>query len=186
MKLSERTKPVVILDDIAYPYRDDFRLFLKAYEILQDEDIFDEDKIEAICGLIFKDKIDDINLGSRLIRGFFRKYNEGKGGEALFSFEQDAEYIYAGFMQAYGINLFTKKLTIEEFMALLKGLPKGTRFSEVVEIRAMPVPKQTKYNSEQISAILRAKQSVRLKADNGLKNGWQAFGDMIKTLARRK
>lgn len=185
MKLNERKKPLVILGDMAYPYRDDFRLFLKAYEILTDENILDEDKVEAFCSIMFIDKITDLNEGVELVNAFFSSLSKGKGGEALFSLNQDSELIFAGFYQTYGLNLFTAELTIEEFFALLKGLPKGTRFSEVVEIRSMPVPKLTKYNQEQVLAIQRAKASVRLKNERTA-DGWNEFGNLVKSLARSK
>lgn len=49
----------------------------------------------------------------------------------------DGEYIFASFMQAYGINLFKVhgELHWKEFNALLAGLPEGTKFVEVVRIR---------------------------------------------------
>lgn len=188
MKLYKSIEPQVVVDDMVYEYHNDFRLYLKAYEILQDEDIFDEDKIKAICGFLFKDKINDVLLGKNLIEAFFKKYagdNRGSG-EACFSIEQDAEVIYSAFWQTYQINLFKKKLTIEEFLALLRGLPKNTRFSEIVEIRTMPIPKPTKYNEEQRCAIIKAKQSVRLRTSkHDVSEDWRGFGEMIKTLAKR-
>ncbi|MGE9994816.1 Gp15 family bacteriophage protein [Peptoniphilaceae bacterium SGI.137] len=57
--------------------------------------------------------------------------------EMFFSFDQDAELIYAAFMQTYGIDLIDMqgKLSWTRFQALLNGLPENTRFSQVVAIR---------------------------------------------------
>ena len=56
----------------------------------------------------------------------------------LIDFEQDAEYIYASFLQAYGINLLKSqnRLTWTEFKALLNALPDNTIMQQIIEIRA--------------------------------------------------
>ena len=58
--------------------------------------------------------------------------------ERLIDFELDAEYIYASFLQAYGINLFKvqNKLTWIEFKALLNALPENTIMQQIIQIRA--------------------------------------------------
>lgn len=56
---------------------------------------------------------------------------------APYDIRFDGEYIYASFLQAYGIDLFDVqgKLHWKKFNALLSGLPEGTKFMEVVKIR---------------------------------------------------
>lgn len=55
----------------------------------------------------------------------------------LINIDQDAEYIFASFKQAYGINLIEEqgKLHWNEFQALLHGLPNHTIMKRVIEIR---------------------------------------------------
>lgn len=55
-----------------------------------------------------------------------------------FSLKYDGEYIFASFMQAYHIDLIEEqgKLHWHKFNALLTGLPDGTKFVEVLKIRA--------------------------------------------------
>ncbi|MGL4697132.1 Gp15 family bacteriophage protein [Enterococcus larvae] len=64
-----------------------------------------------------------------------QKYKNDKKNN--YSLKHDAPYIYASFFQAYGIDLIEEqgKLHWEKFQALLLGLPKGTKFKEVIEIR---------------------------------------------------
>lgn len=52
--------------------------------------------------------------------------------------EQDAEYIYASFLQAYNINLYEQQRSMHwyEFKALLNGLPSNTIMQRVIQIRA--------------------------------------------------
>lgn len=86
-------------------------------------------------------------------------------GPKAFDFVQDADLIYAGFMQAYGIDLIDQqgKLHWWKFSALLQGLPENTRFREVVNLRMRPLPEPTKYNSKERAALIKAKQAVALK-----------------------
>lgn len=56
----------------------------------------------------------------------------------LFNIKYDGEYIFSSFMQAYHIDLIEEqgKLHWQKFNALLSGLPEGTKFVEVMKIRA--------------------------------------------------
>ena len=56
----------------------------------------------------------------------------------LFSIKYDGEYIFSSFMQAYQIDLIEEQgeLHWQKFNALLAGLPDGTKFVEVMKIRA--------------------------------------------------
>src|SRR5690625_4874395 len=58
--------------------------------------------------------------------------------EEYMDLEQDAEYIYSSFKQAYNLNLFEQqgKLHWHEFKALLHGLPSDTIMQKIVQIRA--------------------------------------------------
>ena len=63
-----------------------------------------------------------------------------------YSLKYDAEYIYASFVQAYGIDLIEcqGKLHWFKFKALLSGLPEGTKFEQVMSIRAWKKPSKSK------------------------------------------
>lgn len=56
---------------------------------------------------------------------------------APYDIRYDGGYIYASFLQAYGIDLFDVQgvLHWKKFNALLSGLPEGTKFMEVIKIR---------------------------------------------------
>ena len=67
---------------------------------------------------------------------------------------QDWPYICAAFQQAYGIDLYAdKSLHILRFRALLQAIPKSTKLSEIIGIRAMKVPAPNRHNQEQIAEI---------------------------------
>jgi hypothetical protein len=67
---------------------------------------------------------------------------------ATYSYTEDADYIYAAFMQTYGIDLIEQqgKLHWAKFKALLTGLPDNTMFSEILRIRGWdPSKEKEKY-----------------------------------------
>lgn len=72
-----------------------------------------------------------------------------KDKESSYSLKYDAEYIYASFMQAYGIDLVEEqgKLHWFKFQALLAGLPENTKFRQVVSIRMWK--KSSKHDTEE-------------------------------------
>lgn len=63
--------------------------------------------------------------------------SNGKQEQAPYDIRYDGDYIYASFLQAYGIDLFDAqgKLHWRKFNALLSGLPEGTKLMEVIKIR---------------------------------------------------
>lgn len=95
-----------------------------------------------------------------------RKKSPG-GNEKIFDFEQDAGFIYASFMQAYGIDLIEQqgKLHWQKFITLFRGLPENTKIREVMGIRSRKTPKPTKYNGEEIKAMTEAKAYYKLEVD---------------------
>lgn len=82
----------------------------------------------------------------------------------LFDFEEDGEYIYASFAQAYGIDLIEQqgKLPWNRFMALFQGLPSGTKIKEIMRIRDMDVPVPNGKNQKEIQQIIELKMYYAL------------------------
>ncbi len=84
--------------------------------------------------------------------------------QKTMDFEQDAALIYAGFRQAYGIDLFEErnKLDWRIFLALVKGLPETTEFARVVKLRCTKIPDRNKHNSDYVDSLVLAKRAVAL------------------------
>ena len=84
--------------------------------------------------------------------------------EKLTDFVQDADLIRAAFLQAFGINLYTDQLHWLIFTGLLSCMPEGSRYSEILGIRARPMPAATKWNAEERRWLAQAKvdYAVRL------------------------
>lgn len=98
--------------------------------------------------------------------------------QKLMDFEADAEFIYASFRQAYGMNLEKEKgrLQWQRFCELLDGLPDGTKLREVMRIRAMDIPEPTKYNQKERQNIMELKAYYALPVKGG---GGQKGLDML-------
>jgi len=70
-------------------------------------------------------------------------YNEPKevprkagGGERVLDYDIDADYIYAAFLQVYGIDLVEVELHWHKFSALLSALPEDTLIVKIMGWRA--------------------------------------------------
>ena len=58
-----------------------------------------------------------------------------KPDDIILDYAIDAEYIFAAFMEQYGINLFRDDLHWLEFQALMRGLH-GTKLNEIMDARS--------------------------------------------------
>ena len=84
-------------------------------------------------------------------------------GQKVTDFVQDAGLIRAAFMQSYGIDLYHDRLHWIAFRELIGALPDGSRYREIVGIRARPIPAPTKWNGEERSWLMKAKAEVALR-----------------------
>lgn len=93
----------------------------------------------------------------------FPNMGEKHTGNRITDYEQDAELIIAAFRQTYGIDLFTSNIHWFEFNALLSALPAGNRYTDILHIRAKPIPSPTKYNIEERNWLIKAKAEYAVK-----------------------
>jgi len=141
----------------------DFRNVLKMLDIMQIQELTPAARDYHCVKSVFRGhlparKVADVY--SSVCNILFEKTPEN--GEKLMSFEQDAGLIRAAFRQTYQIDLFRDSLTWFEFIELLHALPEGNRFTEIVGIRARPLPAPTKWNGKEREALIKAKRSVAL------------------------
>jgi hypothetical protein len=110
--------------------------------------------------------------------------------EKITDFVQDADLIRSAFMQCYGINLFRDRLHWLEFSSLLAGLPEGSRYSEVLGIRARPMPAPTKWNAEERRWLMKAKAEYALRMtdreqEKSLNNSLRSVAFSLLALAEK-
>lgn len=61
--------------------------------------------------------------------------SDGGNKEKVLDYDIDADYIYAAFMQTYGIDLLEEDMHWHKFKALLSALPADTMISEIMKCR---------------------------------------------------
>lgn len=127
----------------------------------------------AVCGILFPDK-----------------GKKPPDGPKLTDFDQDADLIRAAFLQAYGINLWRDKLHWIEFTALLGALPNGSRYADILGIRARPMPEATKYNVKEREQLAAAKAACALEMTEeeramSYAAGLRAMSESMRAYAQR-
>ena len=132
--------------------------------------------VQALLLLGLEEKeIEKLNWQERaeLLEKIFKEKVAGKPKpkvgrqQILYDFEYDGEYIYASFMQDYGIDLIDQQgiLPWPRFIALFQGLSESTKIKEVMRIRGTEIPPPTKTNQKEIQNLMEAKMYYALPAE---------------------
>ena len=160
---------------------------LAALDVVDDPELSEYKQVEGALDLLVASPHP---VSAELLKDVVSALNPDpqKGGKKLMDLRQDWQYIYAGFAQAYGVDLFERRdLHWMPFVALLKSLPKSTRMSEIVGIRGMDIPKPTKYNAEYRAQIARLKAEYSLKSTGqSVEDGLRGLFDALKAQAERR
>lgn len=165
---------------------------LEALDFLEDERFDPMDRVNYCLWLLVDGKHPvDEGLLVAIFEAIFPQ-KKSKKKERLLDYEQDRGLIYAAFWQSYGIDLNREreKMHWQTFLDLMQGLPSNTRLAEVINIRARPMPKPTKYNAEERAELARLKQeykielSEREKQEN-LQTGLAKIASCLLQLAER-
>lgn len=112
-----------------------------------------------------------------------------KNQQKVFDFEFDGEYIYASFMEEYGIDLIEQrgKLHWKKFLALFQGLSEKTKMREVMKIRSMEIPSPNRHNRKEIQSIMELKSYYALPVQGtGGKQGLDLLFSTLEGMAVQK
>lgn len=165
MKLFERLPDKVKVDGRKYRLDLDFRNVLRMIEIMSREDLLSEARnylaLKCVMRRVPKNVGQAMTAVSAIL--FPKTKKKGDKGPKLTDYAQDADLIRAAFLQCYGINLWREKLHWFEFTGLLAGLPEGSRYIDIVGIRAKPLPEPTKYNAKERQWLIEAKQRYAIE-----------------------
>lgn len=164
MKLHERLPDAVTVDGKRYRVDLDFRNVLRMIDALGREDMLPGAREYVALKCVMKRPPRNTGAAIAALREMLFPGGKKQSGEKMTDFVQDADLIRAAFLQAYGINLYRDRLHWLEFTGLLACLPTGSRYADILSIRARPMPKPTKYNGEERKwlAEAKAKFAVRL------------------------
>lgn len=180
MKLQDALPDSVFIQGKRYRLNLDFRNVLRMMETLARDDLMQEARDYLALKCIMRRPPKATTEALLAIRPIlFPETRRQASKEKITDFVQDADLIRAAFLQCYGINLFRDRLHWMEFSSLLAGLPEGNRYSEVLGIRARPMPRATKWNAEERKWLAKAKaeyalrmtdQDAKLSLESGLRS----------------
>lgn len=163
LDISRKLDDKLVIDDEEFPLNLSFDNVLRLFEMWRDEDVPEFVKPHFGIRILTGETLEDFTVEemSEVFNEVFEEHislstvednhveydlagnpmkttaNNGKQEQAPYDIRFDGDYIYASFLQAYGIDLFDVqgKLHWKKFNALLSGLPEGTKFMEVIKIR---------------------------------------------------
>lgn len=163
LDLSRKLTDKLVIDDKEFPLNLSFDNVLRLFEMWRDEDVPEFVKPHFGIRILTGETLEDFTVEemSEVFNEVFEEHislstvednhveydlagnpmkttaSNGKQEQAPYDIRYDGDYIYASFLQAYGIDLFDVQgeLHWKKFNALLSGLPEGTKFMEVIKIR---------------------------------------------------
>lgn len=168
-------------DEYTYKLHLGYRTVLKWYEMLEDEELTDLEKVERSFLLFVGDvpyiSLDEqakvVNAVQKMIteRPYGnQEFKEGKPTaiKRFFSYTKDAEAIYASFVYDYGIDLTEcPGMRWEKFQALFSNLSSDSPFMRIVQIRQRDT---SKLEGDELSNVLDAQQYYALDEKDTAKN----------------
>ena len=165
MKLFERLPDKIEIDGRKYRLDLDFRNVLRMVEIMNREDLLSEARNYLALKCVMRKVPKNVGQAMTAVSAIIFPKTKKKGDKwpKLTDYTQDADLIRAAFLQCYGINLWREKLHWFEFTGLLAGLPEGSRYIDIVGIRAKPLPEPTKYNAKERQWLIEAKQRYAIE-----------------------
>lgn len=150
--LIDEVPEYVEIDGIEYKINTDFRIGIMFELLIQDNTLTDMEKVEIALNLYYPEIPHDPIQALEKILWFYRcgkEYDaespqEGTEGttqqQAIYSFEHDAEYIYAAFLDQYGIDLQDiEHLHWWKFRALFKGLKEDNLIVKIMGYRSIKI-----------------------------------------------
>ena len=163
LDLSRKLTDKLVIDDEEFSLNLSFDNVLRLFEMWRDEDVPEFVKPHFGIRILTGETLEDFTVEemSEVFNEVFEEHislstvednhveydlagnpmkttaSNGKQEQAPYDIRFDGDYIYASFLQAYGIDLFDVQgeLHWKKFNGLLSGLPEGTKFMEVIKIR---------------------------------------------------
>ena len=199
--LGDKLPDCVYVNNRKYKVRPTMGRVLTAFEIIENQELEDAEKIDLCLKLLLKHKFTmlflppktRISILQKILNDIIKTGKARKQGPKAMDFVQDSEYIYGAFWQTYNIDLneYRDKLHWWSFKSLLSSLPEDTRLMQIVSIRTRPIPKPTKYNTEDRLRLARLKQEYGLKkTEEERQADWQSslisLAKKLEAVATRK
>ena len=146
--LTEQFPTSLKIGGVDCPINSDFRTVLYCNSFTNDGEELSEHEILIMLSSFYKNSKHFSEEHVNEMFRFFSCHREpekkhfprkiaGANDKQPFDFEKDADLIYAGFFQQYGIDLQESDMHWWKFMILLENLGTSTRLSKVMEYRTL-------------------------------------------------
>lgn len=166
---------------------------LRFYELMDDDSVNEIEKVQLAfkmfipeCTTDIETQIETVQAIAQYISGQDEEESEpSEDHKQYYSWEQDADYIYASFLQDYGIDLIDLQGTLrwEKFIAMLNSLSERTKFSQVVSIRAAEIPAgNSEYEIAERNRLIQLKHLYALKGEDSVSYAEQEIDSMFDRL----
>lgn len=147
----------VDIDGAEYRINSDFRISILFELLMQDDEVGKRQKLIQGLKLYYPEIPHNVTMAVDKMIWFYRCGKETKRGghgsgsgraKPIYSFEHDDDYIYAAFLEQYGIDLQDiEELHWWKFRALFRGLSEDTEFVKIMGYRSVKI--NSKMSKEQ-------------------------------------
>ena len=147
----------VEIDGAEYRINSDFRISILFELLMQDDEVGKRQKLIQGLKLYYPEIPQNMTEAVEKMIWFYRCGKEtendrsgsgGRGSKQVYSFEYDDDYIYAAFLEQYGIDLQdVEDLHWWKFRALFKSLGEDTEFVKIMGYRSINIT--SKMSNEQ-------------------------------------
>lgn len=146
----DRLPETVVIGDSEYGINTDFRVSILFQMMMEDKELSNIEKAKTALELYYPEPIPREHQAEALAQAFLffkcGQENEdrvssgsGEGNQAIYSYEHDSHYIFAAFLEQYGIDLTEEDLHWWKFKALLTSLSDNTKFNKIMSYRAVKI-----------------------------------------------
>lgn len=186
----------VIFNGRRYRVNAAYDTVLAVQDLFRDDKLYEADKINQALKMLVSNRFKvwclSIEDKTELLKEVYRtqinlpERRHAGSRQRLIDFRLDGEYIYASFMQDYGIDLVEQqgKLHWKKFIALFQGLSGDTKIKEIMRIREMELPEPNRHNQKERQNIMELKSYYALPTvTKGNENGAELLFSTLERMA---
>ncbi len=161
-----------------YEINTDFKVWIEIESTFLNNRISDSEKIVRMLKMCYKTLPKSLPDALYAMMSFYllspsennktNKKQKRKKVKPIYSFDEDAPYIYSAFLSEYGIDLTKENLHWWQFISLLKGLSDENKFCKIITWRAIDIDEIK--DKSQKKFIRKMKNIYRLK---NVKNSYE-------------
>lgn len=139
----------VEIDGTWYGLNTDYRICVMFEMLMLDGELDDDQKLRKALHLFFGDDIPrNVSEAVDKIMWFYscgmdqsedRKPRGKRSKKRIYDFDYDADYIYAAFLQQYGVDLQDEEIHWWKFRAMFKSLRDDTEFVKIMGYRSIQI-----------------------------------------------